>query len=139
MKTSLKVRDYMKTKVVTVTPNTEITLVISILIEKDISGLLVLDVNGQTVGIVTERDCIGTAVNAGYYDQLGGPVSGYMTTPVESVGPDDNLVDLAVRMTQSTFRRFPVLQDGKLVGIIGRRDVLRALSRHNFGAESITP
>lgn len=131
MTTSLKVRDYMMTRVVTVTPDTEITRVISILIEHDISGLLVLDAGGRTVGIVTERDCISTAVNSGYFDQLGGPVSDFMTSPVETVGPEDNLVDLAVRMTRSTFRRFPVLQDGRLVGIIARRDVLRALARHS--------
>lgn len=128
MATSLKVQDYMITEVITVTPDTEITRVISMLIEHDISGLLVVDASGQTVGIVTERDCIGTAVNSNYFDQLGGPVSDYMTSPVESVNPQDNLVDLAVRMTHSTFRRFPVLQNGRLVGIISRRDVLKSLA-----------
>lgn len=128
MAISLKVQDYMMTDVITVTPDTEITRVISILVENDISGLLVTDARGRVVGIVTERDCIGTAVNSGYFDQLGGPVSDYMTSPVESVSPDDNLVDLAVRMTHSSFRRFPVLQDGRLVGIISRRDVLRSLA-----------
>lgn len=129
MAISLKVQDYMVREVITVTPETEITRVISMLIENDISGLLVVDAHGRTVGIVTERDCIGTAVNSGYFDQLGGPVSDYMTSPVESVGPDDNLVDLAVRMTNSPFRRFPVLQDGRLAGIISRRDVLRSLAQ----------
>lgn len=128
MAISLKVQDYMMTDVITVTPEIEITRVISLLIENDISGLLVTDARGQVVGIVTERDCIGTAVNSGYFDELGGPVSDYMTSPVESVSPDDNLVDLAVRMTHSSFRRFPVLQDGRLVGIISRRDVLRSLA-----------
>jgi CBS domain-containing protein len=131
MTTSLKVREYMMTQVITVTPETEITRVISLLIDEDISGLLVVDTDGHTVGIVTERDFIGTAVNSGYFDQLGGPVSDYMTSPVETVGPDDNLVDLAVRMTHSSFRRFPVVHDGRLVGIIARRDVLRALARQS--------
>ncbi len=115
------------TEVVTVAPDTEITRVVSILIEKDISGVVVVDSSGATVGIVTERDCIGTATHSGYFDQLGGPVADYMSAPVETVGPDDNLVDVAVRLTNSIYRRYPVLQNGRLVGLIARRDVLRAL------------
>lgn len=100
---------------------------VHILIENDISGLVILDANGSTVGIVTERDCIATVMHSGYFDELGGPVSEYMSTPVETAAPDDSLVDVAERFVNSAFRRFPVLEDGRLAGIIARRDVLRAL------------
>ncbi len=123
----LKVRDYMVRDVVTVTPNTEITRVVNILIENDISGLVVVSEDGAVTGIVTERDCIATATQSGYHDQPGGPVSDYMSSPVQSASPNDNLVDIAVRFIDSKYRRFPVLEDGRLAGIIARRDVLRAL------------
>ena len=123
----LRVRDYMTRNVVTVTPDTEITRVVNLLIEKDISGIVVVADDGRVVGIVTERDCIATASSAGYYDELGGPASNFMTAPAETASPDENLVDVAIRMTDSPYRRFPVVEDGKLVGLISRRDVLRAL------------
>jgi len=63
-----------------------------------------------------------------YFDEEGGPVSEFMTAPVETVGPDDSLMDVAVRMAKSSYRRFPVVDNGKLIGLIGRRDVLKVLA-----------
>jgi CBS domain-containing protein len=50
-----------------------------------------------------------------------------MSAPVEVVGPDESLVDIAERMASSPYRRFPVIEDGRLVGLLSRRDVLRAI------------
>ncbi len=77
--------------------------------------------------MLTERDFIEVALNAGYFDERGGSVAEFMTQDVETVGPDDSLVDVAARFVSSPFRRYPVVEDGRLVGIIARRDVLRAL------------
>ncbi len=128
MNVPLRVRDYMTADVLTVSPRDEITQVVQLLIERDISGVVVVDEDSVVVGILTERDCIAVAASAGYFDEWGGPVDSYMSTPVETAGPDDNLVDVAERMTHSQYRRFPVIENGKLIGIIGRRDVLRALN-----------
>jgi CBS domain-containing protein len=117
----------MTTDLVTVPPQTDITHVVQMLIANDISGVLVVDDSEGLVGILTERDCIATASSAGYYDELGGPASNFMTAPAETVSPDENLMDIAIRMTDSPYRRFPVIEDGKLIGLISRRDVLRAL------------
>ena len=132
MSVPLRVRDYMTRDLVTVGPQTDITQVVQILFDNDISGVLVVDDSGELVGILTERDCIATASSAGYYDELAGPASAFMSKPVETVGPDENLVDVAIRMTDSIYRRFPVLDDGKLVGLISRRDVLRALGNGSW-------
>lgn len=125
--TPLRVRDYMTKHLVTVTPETEVTQVVRTLVDRDVSGVLVVDRSGRLVGILTERDCLAVASAAGYYDELGGPVVSYMSSPVETVAPDENLIDVAVRMAGSRFRRFPVLEDGRLVGLISRRDVMKAL------------
>ena len=127
MNVPLRVRDYMTAKVLAVPPNTEIMQVVQLMIEKDVSGVLVVDADGGLMGVVTERDCISVAASAGYYDEWGGPVSEFMSVPVQTVAPDDNLIDVAVRMAASPYRRFPVVADGQLVGLISRRDVLRAL------------
>jgi len=132
MTVPLRVRDYMTAEVLTVAPGAEITHVVQMLIEHDVSGVLVVDESGAVVGVLTERDCIAAAAAAGYYDEWGGPAERYMSTPVETVGLDDNLVDVAVRMTNSRYRRFPVVEDGRLVGLLSRRDVLRALGKGSW-------
>ncbi len=124
----IAVRDCMAINPITVTPETEITQVVRILIEQDISGVIVVDDEDVVAGVVTERDCIAAATSADYYGEWGGPVGKYMSAPVECVSPDDNLVDVADRMAKSSFRRFPVVEEGRLVGLLSRRDVMRALS-----------
>ena len=135
MSGSMRVRDFMTTDLVTITPQTEITQALQILIVNDISGVLVVDDSEQLVGILTERDCIATASSAGYFDELGGPASEFMSTPAETVGPDENLMDIAIRMTDSPYRRFPVLEDGELIGLLSRRDVLRAIGSGSWFAK----
>ena len=79
------------------------------------------------MGNKTERDCIRKAVEAGYLDEPGGRVVEYMSGEVQIVGPDEPLLDVAQRFVDSPFRRFPVVENGRLLGIIGRRDCLRAM------------
>jgi CBS domain-containing protein len=124
---SLRVRDYMVGDPITIRPETEVMSVARMLVENNISGAIVVDGDRRVVGMLTERDFIEVALNAGYFDERGGSVAEFMTQDVETVGPDDSLVDVAARFVSSPFRRYPVVEDGRLVGIIARRDVLRAL------------
>ena len=126
---SLRVADYMTHTVTTVTPDTDIMRAVYLLVANDISGVPVVDAQGAPVGILTERDCLTVALNAGYFDEPGGLVADYMTSPVETVAPSDRLMDIAIRFRDTRFRRFPVVDAGILVGILSRRDVLRSLKR----------
>ncbi len=127
MKTMPRVRDFHSAKPITVHRETGIMRAVHLMLKHDISGMPVVDDAGRLVGILTERDCIGVAVSAGYFDEPGGKVSDYMTREVQTVGPDDSLMDVARRFVGSPFRRFPVVEGGQLLGIIGRRDFLRAM------------
>jgi CBS domain-containing protein len=69
------------------------------------------------------------ALNAGYFSHRGGPVVDFMSTEIETVDAEMNIVDLAQKFLESGFRRFPVMKDNRLVGQISRRDVLRALEQ----------
>lgn len=122
----------MVRKVVTIPPDSEITRAVRLLIENDISGLVVTDSLGKVVGILTERDCIRIATQSGYFDELGGPVADYMSSPVIMVSPDEDLMNVAIRFIDSKYRRYPVVENGKLLGIISRRDVLRALGHGSW-------
>ena len=127
MKNAPRVRDFYTTHLVTVRCDTPIMRAVQVMLEHDISGMPVVDENRQLVGILTERDCIRKAVEAGYLDEPGGRVDEYMSSEVETVGPDDALMDVAARFVDSPYRRFPVVEHGLLLGIIGRRDFLRAM------------
>jgi CBS domain-containing protein len=67
-----------------------------------------------------------TVLSAAYHDDLGGTVGELMTRTVETVDVDMGIVELAERFLKTSVRRYPVLDDGRLVGQISRRDVLRA-------------
>jgi CBS domain-containing protein len=69
------------------------------------------------------------ALNAGYFSDRGGPVADFMSTHVDTVDADMSIIDLAQKFLDSDFRRFPVIEDNRLVGQISRRDVLRALEQ----------
>lgn len=129
MSAALRVRDYMTSSLVTITPDTEIMRAVHMLVEHDISGMPVVDDEGKLIGILTERDCIATALQAGYFDEAGGSVRDFMSSPVETADPDDSLMDIADRLSKSSHRRFPVVEEGRLVGLISRRDVLQALKQ----------
>ena len=124
---SIKARDYMAANLVTLSPDTEILRAISLLIENRISGAPVVDGRGNLVGVLSEQDCMQVALRAGYHEELGGRVSEFMSREVETVDADTSILVLAEKFVNARYRRYPVLQDNRLVGQISRRDVLRAL------------
>lgn len=126
---SLRVADYMTCYVVTVAQEEEIMRAVSMLVANDISGVPVVDEKKGVVGLLTERDCLDVALSAGYFDEPGGQVADFMSAPVETVTSQDKLMDVAVRFRDTPYRRFPVVDNGRLLGVISRRDVLRAMQK----------
>jgi len=124
---SCLVKDYMARTLVTFKPDTDVLDAVHTLVERRIAGAPVVDDEGNLVGMLSELDCMRVALNAGYHQHWGGPVSEVMTTDTQTVDADMNIVDLAQLFVNSRFRRFPVVSDNRLVGQISRRDVLRAL------------
>ena len=122
------VRDHMTTDVITLSPDTEILKALHVLASNDIAGAPVLDAAGSLVGILTEKDCIRSALEATYYSQYAGLVADFMSPEVVSVSPDDGIMETAERFLKLSYHRYPVLEDGAVVGIISRRDVITALA-----------
>ena len=123
------VKDYMSRRVVTFSPETDVLDAAHALVENRIAGAPVVDGYGDLVGMLSEFDCLRVALTAGYHGELGGPVSEFMTRGVQTVHADMSIVDLAQRFLDTGLRRFPVLENDRLVGVVSRRDVLRALER----------
>jgi len=124
---SVKAGDYMTASLVTFSPDMEILRAIALLVEKRISGAPVVDEHGNLVGVLSEQDCMRVALNAGYHEEYGGRVSEFMSTEVETVDAETSILELAEKFVNARYRRYPVLEDNRLVGQISRRDVLRAL------------
>jgi len=123
---SVKVADYMATRLVTFHPETNVVQALGEMLKHRISGAPVVDIDGNLVGVLSEVDVMQIVIQDSYYDESMGIVADFMKTEVDTVSPDDDIYSLAQRFLAEHRRRYPVVRDGRLVGQISRRDVLRA-------------
>jgi len=117
----------MTTNVVTVHENATIRQAVETLLEHRISGLPVVDAEGQLVGIITEYQLVQALFRPEVSDE---PVGQFMTTEVITVEEDSLLFQVANLLIRNRMRRLPVVRDGRVVGGIARRDLLRYLIEH---------
>lgn len=122
---SLTAKQLMSTGIVTIRPEATIQEAIDLLLNKGISGLPVTDTNNVLVGIITEYALLAMA-----YDKrvLNDTVAQHMTCEVLSVDVDDPVSRVADLCILHRVRRLPVLSGGQLVGLLSRRDLIKALS-----------
>lgn len=122
------VRDYMSTNLVTFTENENVMDVMEKLIKHGISGGCVINERQELLGVISEGDCMKQISDSRYYnmpmDDL--TVGKRMHSKVETIDGNMNVLDAAKKFIEMKFRRFPILEDGRLVGQISQRDVLRA-------------
>jgi CBS domain-containing protein len=121
------VRDYMDKKVPTVGPRTEILEAIEYLLKKRVTGAPVVDDAGNMIGMLTEKDCLKLIATGAEGNVPRGLVSEFMTTEVTTISPDMDVYYVAGLFLNYEFRRFPVVEDGRLVGAITRFDILRVM------------
>ena len=118
----------MSRELITLTPEMEINRAMNLLIDNRISGAPVLDATGNLVGMLSQKDCLKAALHASYFREWGGKVADYMSCEPVSLDADLDLVEAAEAFLASSYRRFPVMSEGRLVGQISRSDLLRALA-----------
>lgn len=120
----LTARDIMTSDLVTVRPEESIEYAIDLLLKEEISGLPVANEDGHLVGVITEFALLGIVYDHRIKNQTVGQ---HMTHELITVDVDDPLSRVADLCIVHRVRRVPVMKNGRLVGIIARRDVLRAL------------
>ena len=119
---------YMSSRIKTLKPDQPIHEAVRFLLKFEISGAPVVDGGGNLIGILTEKDCLRLLTQGGEgADSALGTVADYMTKDVETVPSSMDIYYLAGQFLRNSFRRYPVLDDGKLVGLISRPDILRAV------------
>ncbi|MFD2542722.1 CBS domain-containing protein [Lacinutrix gracilariae] len=133
----LKVSDYMSKSLITFRPDQSVEEVIETLIANKISGGPVVNENNELVGIISEGDCLKQISESRYYNMpmAKDNVEKRMITEVETIDGNMDLFDAANKFLDSKRRRFPILENGKLVGQISQKDILKAalqLKGHNW-------
>ncbi len=146
----LKVKDIMTKDVITVTPDTEVVKAAKILLEKRINGLPVVDDSGKLVGILCQSDLIAQQKSIpipSLFTLLDGfmpltimkridkevekiaaiRVEQAMTPKPVTVDPNADIEDVARLMVDKNYHTLPVLDGGKVVGIVGKEDILKTL------------
>ena len=116
-----RVEEIMNPRVVTVDPETTLAAAVDLFTENHVGGAPVVDRRGQVVGMISELQLLDVVFDLEAREL---PVSEYMTTEIQSVEPDDALSQVALLFALYSFRRLPVLENGKLVGIVTRRDLM---------------
>jgi CBS domain-containing protein len=147
------VREYMDAEPVTVAPETTLEEVARVIGENELPGVPVVDGAGNVVGIVSENDLVisddeGDLHIPHYVELFGGLIflepfrrfearlkkavattaEQMMTADPRTVGPDDDVHEAAHAIVESGHNRIPVVEGGRLVGVISRADVVRALA-----------
>lgn len=117
-----EIEEIMSTDIVSVTPDNPIARVIELLVENDITGIPVIDSAEHLVGIVTEKNVIAILSGA---EMASGKVRDYMTKDVVSFDVSDDVIAVCECLVNNHFRRVPILSDGRLVGVISRRDLIK--------------
>lgn len=147
----MKAADVMTADVVSVGPETEISEIAQLLATNRISAVPVVDAGGKVLGMVSEGDLVCRAAgercrswwlslladrSAEFVRVHGTRARDVMTGDVISVGKDVTLSEIAHILESHSIKRVPVVEDGQLVGIVSRADVLRGLaSLDAFGAD----
>ena len=124
----LRVRDYMSTKLITFKSSERIENVIDGLIKHRISGAPVVNDKNELIGVISEGDCIKHISDSRYYNMPleNSTVEKLMVKNVETIDGNMNIFDAANKFLESKRRRFPIIENGKLVGQISQKDILKA-------------
>jgi len=123
--------------VLTVTPESSVGALVKLLAERRIGALPVVDGDGRLKGIVSERDVVrALAADSGVMERR---VDTLMTRDVKTCGPQDAVVELMEVMTRERFRHLPVIENGRLVGIISIGDVVKQrVAEAQYELEALT-
>lgn len=135
----MRAASVMTSPVVTVPARTPVRAAAALLASHGFTAAPVVDQDGRLLGVITEADLIRDRVRHERWrprPERSEPTVGQtMTAPPVTMRPDDDLADVVDRMLRDRIRVVPILQDGVLVGIVSRRDVLRLVARGGLVAD----
>ena len=123
MKTGYKVYDCMTTKPVSVTPDTSLQQCAKVMAKNHVGALVIKD-DHQSKGLITEQDIVRKVIAKGI-NPLTKKVGDFMAKKLLTVSPNDDIYDALIKMRDSNIRHLPVVDKGKMVGLLTLKDVLK--------------
>lgn len=124
---SILVKDFMDYDPHAIPVTANVREVVESLLRAGIIGAPVIDEKEKVVGFVSEQDCIKEMLNDVFYCEEPPLVTAVMRADVLTVTPDSSIVEIAQTMLENKPKNYPVVDDGKLVGLINRSLILKAL------------
>jgi CBS domain-containing protein len=144
----------MTTEVITISPEADITEAVKILLDKGVNGLPVVDSTGRLVGILCQSDLVrmqkslpipslftlldgfvpmssSALLEAEVKRIAASKVSDAMSTKVVTIEPDMTIDEIAALMVDKKFHTLPVTNKGRLLGVVGKKDVIKTLIPHS--------
>ena len=123
------VADYMAKKLISLRPDQSMYEVIELLLKHRISGAPVVNDKNELVGIISEGNCLKQISESRYHNlpMTEAKVETYMTKEVMTIDCNTDVFDAASQFLNSKIRRFPVLDEAKLVGQISQKDIMKAV------------
>ncbi|HAS6349919.1 TPA: CBS domain-containing protein [Vibrio vulnificus] len=126
---SLKVKDYMTLQAVTFTVDMPLSAALNKVMKSVVMGGPVINEKEEVIGFLSEQDLLDKLVKASYHCQDSYTVGECMHRDVLSVSSDMSIIELADMMKVGKPKMYPVVDNKKLVGVITRRDVLKAIGQ----------
>ena len=135
----MRARDVMSSPVITLRPDTPLHGAAALLVSHGFTAAPVVTAEGRVVGIATEADLLrGRITPEGTVDHRPAPtVATVMTESPHTFQPEDDLADVVALMLDRRIRTVPIIDDGRLVGIVSRRDVLRCVARRELTSADV--
>jgi CBS domain-containing protein len=128
-------RDMMTQNLVTLSPNLDVFSAIDILLRKRISGAPVVDSEGQYLGVFSESSAMRVIVNAAYDSLPDAGLMPFVDRRAPTIEPDTDMLTICQTFLDQATRRLPVLEHGRLIGQISRRDVMRRVIELSKGKQ----
>lgn len=116
----------MRTEFPTLRLDTPIREAVALFVDSGWAAAPVVDDKGSLIGIMSQKDCFRSALNASYYRQWSGTVEGSYTETVETLDTETDIATAAQAFIEKPFRTYPVTRHGMLVGMLNRDDLLKA-------------
>jgi CBS domain-containing protein len=115
-------KNIMTADVISVKKDTPIDDAVDLLVENNVTGLPVVDDDMNLVGVISEKDMLSLLSEP---ESSAGKVEDYMTKDVVSFEQDEDMIAICECLVNNNFRRVPIVDNGRLVGIVSRRDIIK--------------
>ncbi len=134
--TTVKARDIMTSKLITIDPKQDVFAAIRVLIKNNISGAPVIGPDRKLLGVFSEKSVMQVLIDAAYEGLPTNQVEAFMDKTPHTIAEETQLLSIAQIFLTTPRRRLPVLRDEILVGQVSRRDVVKAVYEVNKRHES---